>query len=73
MNIMRSSPDQHSFGFLEAPSDHLRYDYLSLDSDDVGMKLSGLISHNTNILDVGCGTGVVTEYNTPQNSDHWLS
>lgn len=55
------SPDQNSTGFLEAASDSLRYDFKSLDPDDIGMIMSGLINPMAKILDVGCGTGVVTE------------
>jgi methionine biosynthesis protein MetW len=65
---MLSSPDQHSTGFLKTASNSLRYEYLSLDPDDVGMKLSGLVTHNSKILDVGCGTGVVTEIIKNQTS-----
>jgi methionine biosynthesis protein MetW len=65
---MKSSPDQNSTGFLDVPSESLRYEYLSLDPDDVGMKLSGLIKHNARILDVGCGTGVVMEIIKTQTS-----
>jgi methionine biosynthesis protein MetW len=55
------SPDNHSLGLLESPPEALRYEHLSLDPDDVGMKLASLIAPNSRILDVGCGTGVVTE------------
>lgn len=58
---MISSPDKYSDGFLKTESNSLRYDFLSLDPDDVGMIISGLISEGSKVLDVGCGTGVVTE------------
>ena len=55
-----TSPDSHSSGFLATAPDALRYEYLSLDPDDAGMKLTNLIELNSRVLDVGCGTGVVT-------------
>lgn len=56
-----TSPDSHSSGFLQTEPDALRYDYLSLDPDDAGMKLAHLIAPNSRVLDVGCGTGVITD------------
>lgn len=56
-----NSLDDHSFGFLKSRPDALRYEHLSLDPDDAGMKLASLIAPKSRILDVGCGTGVVTE------------
>jgi hypothetical protein len=55
-----TSPDSDSSGFLAAAPDALRYEYLSLDPDDAGMKLANLIEPNSRVLDVGCGTGVIT-------------
>ena len=55
-----TSPDSHSSGFLATAPDALRYEYLSLDPDDAGMKLANLIEPNSRVLDVGCGTGVIT-------------
>jgi len=46
----------------------LRYEHLSLDPDDAGMKLANLITPKSRILDVGCGTGVVTEIIRQQKS-----
>jgi len=54
-------PDAHASGFLEAPPDALRYEHSSRDPDDVGLKLAGLIAPHSRILDVGCGTGSITE------------
>ena len=65
---MEFSPDQHSTGFLETAPNSLRYESSSLDPDDVGMKLSGLITPKAKILDVGCGTGAVTEIIRNQTS-----
>jgi len=56
-----TSPDSHSSGFLQTAPDALRYEYLSLDPDDAGMKLAHLIAPNSRVLDVGCGTGVITD------------
>jgi methionine biosynthesis protein MetW len=55
-----TSPDSHSSGFLQMEPDALRYEYLSLDPDDAGMKLANLIEPHSRVLDVGCGTGVIT-------------
>lgn len=56
-----NSPDKHSSGFLETAPAALRYDHGSLDPDDVGLKLADLLTPNARILDVGCGTGVITQ------------
>ena len=56
-----TSPDSHSSGFLQTEPGALRYEYLSLDPDDAGMKLANLIEPNSRVLDVGCGTGVITD------------
>jgi len=63
-----TSPDSHSSGFLQAEPDALRYEYLSLDPDDAGMKLAKLIAPNSRVLDVGCGTGVITDIIRRQKS-----
>jgi methionine biosynthesis protein MetW len=56
-----TSPDQNATGFLDRPPDYLRYENQSRDPDDVGMKLASLIRPKSRILDVGCGTGSITE------------
>jgi methionine biosynthesis protein MetW len=56
-----SSPDQDSCGFLAAYPDPTRYENRSRDPDDVGMKLASLIRTKDRVLDVGCGSGSVTE------------
>jgi methionine biosynthesis protein MetW len=63
-----TSPDSHSSGFLQVEPDALRYEYLSLDPDDAGMKLAKLIAPNSRVLDVGCGTGVITDIIRRQKS-----
>lgn len=55
------SPDTHSSGFLASAPDALRYEHAAADPDDAGIKLATLIGPNARVLDVGCGTGSVTE------------
>ncbi len=55
------SPDHNSLGFLPGRPDALRYENQSTDPDDVAMKLASLVAHTGRVLDVGCGTGSVTE------------
>ena len=57
---MNPSPDENAAGLLSAPPAALRYEHASLDPDDVGLKLAGLIAPGSRVLDVGCGTGVIT-------------
>jgi methionine biosynthesis protein MetW len=64
----KPSPDQYSTGFIKTAAKSLRYDYMSLDPDDVAMILSSLIKPESKVLDVGCGTGVVTEIIRNQTS-----
>jgi len=56
-----SSPDSHSAGLLDRPADALRYDYSSVDPDDVAVKIANFITPGARVLDVGCGTGSVSE------------
>jgi methionine biosynthesis protein MetW len=56
-----SSPDFSAAGFLAAVPEALRYENQSLDPDDVAMRLASLVRHGSKILDVGCGTGSITE------------
>ena len=55
------SSDKIAQGFLESIPNSLRYEFKSIDPDDAAMKISRLINKGTKVLDVGCGTGVVTE------------
>ena len=57
---MISSPDDHSSGLVPEPPTALRYEHVSLDPGDVGSKLAGLMTPRARVLDVGCGTGVIT-------------
>ncbi len=54
------SSDNIAQGFLESIPNSLRYEFKSMDPDDAAMKISRLINKGTKVLDVGCGTGVVT-------------
>jgi 2-polyprenyl-3-methyl-5-hydroxy-6-metoxy-1,4-benzoquinol methylase len=56
-----TSPDLNSIGFLRSNPNALRYENQSIDPDDVGPKLASLVSRTGRVLDVGCGTGSVTE------------
>ena len=55
------SPDLNSLGFLQSDPDALRYEFLSTEDDDVGGRLASLVSPGR-VLDVGCGTGSITEF-----------
>ena len=56
-----TSPDLNSFGFLHGIPNALRYESQSTDPHDVAAKLASLVSQSGRILDVGCGTGSITE------------
>jgi SAM-dependent methyltransferase len=56
-----ASPDSNSIGFLRDNPNALRYENQSTDPDDVGPKLASLVSRTGRVLDVGCGTGSITE------------
>jgi methionine biosynthesis protein MetW len=55
------TPDNNASGFLTVTPNSLRYDYKSIDPDDVAMKIAKHIDAESRVLDVGCGTGVVSE------------
>jgi 2-polyprenyl-3-methyl-5-hydroxy-6-metoxy-1,4-benzoquinol methylase len=55
-----ASPDHNSLGFLDQYPRASRYENESMEPDDVAMKLASLVSPGR-VLDVGCGTGSVTE------------
>ncbi len=48
-------------GFLRGTVNALRYENHSTDPGDVGPKLASLVSLTGRVLDVGCGTGSITE------------
>jgi methionine biosynthesis protein MetW len=56
-----STPDNNLRGFLDQPAKALRYENSSDDSGNVAAKISCLIRRNSKVLDVGCGTGSVSE------------
>src|SRR6266542_1486544 len=62
------SPDDNAAGFLKLPPTASRYEHISMDPDDVGMKLASLITPNARVLDVGCGTGAITELIRDRNA-----
>jgi 2-polyprenyl-3-methyl-5-hydroxy-6-metoxy-1,4-benzoquinol methylase len=55
------APDQNSLGLLTNTPHANRYENASIDPDNVGAKLAVFIPKNSRILDVGCGTGSVSE------------
>jgi methionine biosynthesis protein MetW len=59
-----SSPDDHSRGFLNRPVDPLRYDGNDIidptDPFDVAGILRSFLPDGVQVLDVGCGTGALT-------------
>jgi 2-polyprenyl-3-methyl-5-hydroxy-6-metoxy-1,4-benzoquinol methylase len=56
-----TSPDTHAVGFSEFTPDPKRYENASRDPQNVAMILASLVGPGLRILDVGCGTGSVTE------------
>ena len=54
------SPDVSARGFLNAEPDPSRYDYASNGPDDVAYKIAALLPKGARVLDIGCGTGVVS-------------
>jgi 2-polyprenyl-3-methyl-5-hydroxy-6-metoxy-1,4-benzoquinol methylase len=56
-----NSPDQNAAGFLSEPPAAGRYENVSVDPDDVAAKLAALLPLGAKVLDVGCGTGSVSE------------
>lgn len=55
------TPDNNALGFLDEAVEALRYENASLYPEDVAMRLAGRITEGARIIDVGCGTGVITE------------
>lgn len=59
----RSSPDRHAAGFVSVSLDPLRYDgapEILTDPDEVGGVIGAMVPRGARVLDVGCGTGVLT-------------
>jgi 2-polyprenyl-3-methyl-5-hydroxy-6-metoxy-1,4-benzoquinol methylase len=61
MNPGSSSPDKHAAAFLNGALDPLRYDGHTNDPLEVAGVLAALVPANSKVLDVGCGTGSVTQ------------
>lgn len=61
METRLTSPDRHARGLLGALPESLRYEAVSRDPDDVAGKLAQFIPAGAKVLDVGCGTGSVSQ------------
>lgn len=55
-----SSPDHNSCGFLAGLPDPIRYDYAPDDPENAAYKIAAQIPKGGRVLDVGCGSGVVS-------------
>jgi methionine biosynthesis protein MetW len=55
------SPDDNAAGFLDYAPATMRYEQASVESDDTAMMLARRITSGSRVLDVGCGTGSITE------------
>jgi len=55
------SPDRDAMGFLEVSPKADRYENVSIDPGNVAAKLASFIPKGARVLDVGCGTGSITE------------
>lgn len=56
-----TSPDKNSTGFLGQAPRAGRYENNSVDPDNVAAKISFFIPRKAKVLDVGCGTGSISE------------
>ena len=56
-----NAPDNNSSGLLQDKPKANRYENRSTDPDDVAAKISALIAPKARVLDIGCGTGSVSE------------
>ncbi len=54
------SPDASARGFLKGEINFARYDNASSGPDDVASKIAALLKKGARVLDIGCGTGVVS-------------
>jgi methionine biosynthesis protein MetW len=59
--ITAGSPDRNADGLLEAPPDPLRYDHHTRDPAEVGGMIAGFVPRGARVLDVGCGTGALSQ------------
>jgi methionine biosynthesis protein MetW len=53
-------PDANAKGFLDVEPNFARYDNASSDPDDVAYKIAALLPKGARVLDIGCGTGVIS-------------
>lgn len=56
-----ASPDGNAAGFLDKPPAASRYENASTDPGNVAAKIAAFIPKGASVLDVGCGTGSITE------------
>lgn len=56
------SPDAHASGFVATTVDPLRYDGQPNDPDEVVGIVCSLVPFEARVLDIGCGTGSVSEH-----------
>jgi 2-polyprenyl-3-methyl-5-hydroxy-6-metoxy-1,4-benzoquinol methylase len=61
MFCFMKSPDGLTRGFLDFTPQPNGYENTSTDPDDVAVKISSLIKLDARVLDVGCGTGSISE------------
>jgi len=59
--MTRPTPDDSALGLLAAAPDPLRYENCTRDPDEVALKIAALVPPRARVLDVGCGTGSVSE------------
>lgn len=59
--MIAKTPDDSALGFLVTAPDPLRYENPSCDPDEVAMKIAHHVPRGSRVLDVGCGTGCISE------------
>jgi methionine biosynthesis protein MetW len=61
MGAKMTSEDTHAHSLSLSPVDPLRYAYSGIDRGEVTDRLLSVIAHRSRVLDVGCGTGSVSQ------------